>query len=222
MITMKGLQFAYPEGEFHLQIEDWSIPSGKTVAIVGPSGCGKTTILKLLSGAIATQHGELFVGEARISSFNDNERRAFRNREIGFVFQDFQLIEYLNVRDNVLLRYLLAGKLKPSKEELASAERFAEQLGIRKFWNRSVDRLSQGERQRVAIARALTPCPKLLLADEPTGNLDSANKLKIIELLVQATKQAGATLVVVTHDTELLPQFDEVVDISSWTRRQSW
>lgn len=212
MIHFDQVEFQYPHGEFHLRIPNLEIESGRHVAVVGPSGSGKTTLLHLVAGIYVPTAGGIHVGEVTISSLPDSARRNFRIQQVGFVFQDFELLEYLSVHENVVLPYLINNSLKLDRHVWQTAKELATSLGIGGYLRRGVQQLSQGERQRVAICRALLTNPNILLADEPTGNLDPANKHKIMELLHQSAREHDATLVVVTHDRDLLDEFDEVVD----------
>ncbi|MDH3935267.1 MAG: ATP-binding cassette domain-containing protein, partial [Gammaproteobacteria bacterium] len=151
-----------------------------------------------------------------VSALADAARRDFRISTIGFVFQDFELLDYLNVLDNILHPYRITQALHLTAAVRARAESLAGQLGIADKLRRGVEQLSQGEKQRVAICRALLPGPQLVLADEATGNLDPHNKGHILELLFEAVAMHEATLLAVTHDHELLPQFDRVVDFNDF------
>ena len=147
---------------------------------------------------------------------SDAARRDFRITRIGFIFQDFELLEYLNVLDNVLHPYRITGALKLTREVRERAGELLQQMGLGDKLQRGVERLSQGEKQRVAICRALLPSPQLVLADEATGNLDPRNKGHILDLLFEAVQAHGATLLAVTHDHELLPRFDRTVDFNDF------
>jgi ABC-type lipoprotein export system ATPase subunit len=151
-----------------------------------------------------------------VSNLNDNERRDFRISNIGFVFQDFELIDYLNVMDNILHPYRITGALTFNGTTKARVRNLADQMGIADKLKRHPNDLSQGEKQRAAICRALLPRPKLILADEATGNLDPANKIRILDLLFQSVEEHDATLIAVTHDYELLKKFDRMVDFKEF------
>jgi len=150
-------------------------------------------------------HGEIVAS-------GDTARRDFRITSIGFVFQDFELLDYLSVFDNIVHPYRITGALKLDRKVRERARELAGKMGIGGYLERHPDDLSQGERQRAAICRALLPHPKLILADEATGNLDPENKERILDLLFAAVEEHGASLLAVTHDHELLPRFDRVVD----------
>ena len=216
MISVSNLKFQYPRSDFQLSIEELEIRETEKVAIVGPSGSGKTTLLNLISGIAVPDSGEVKVDGMVISGLPDSARRDFRIRNIGMVFQQFELVEYLNARDNILLPYDINGSLNRNASAVEQAAKVASGLGIGDKLKRYPNQLSQGEQQRVAICRAITTDPKIILADEPTGNLDPANKSRIMQLLFQQVQQAGRTLVVVTHDMSLLDGFDRIVDFEQF------
>ncbi len=212
MLTVKSLGFAYREGGFRLQIPQFAVAAGEKVAVIGPSGSGKTTLLNLVAGIFVPEQGTVTVADVSVDSLNDAGRRDFRISNIGFVFQDFELLDYLSVLDNILHPYRITRALKLSREVRQRARALAQQMGIADKLQRYPQELSQGERQRAAICRALLPRPQLILADEATGNLDPENKTRILDLLFESVDQHGATLLAVTHDHDLLPRFDRVVD----------
>ena len=212
MIKISSLKFAYASGDFHLSIPEFALSRGEKVAIIGPSGSGKTTLLNLLAGILTPPKGTVLVDGVAINEMNDAKRRDFRISNIGFIFQDFGLLDYLDVRNNILHPYRITDALKLDLDVRNRADMLAEQMGIADKLHRHPDDLSHGERQRVAICRALLPGPKLILADEATGNLDPKNKLHILELLFDSVKSHEATLLAVTHDQELLPSFERVVN----------
>jgi len=216
MIGIKSLHFAYPQDGFELGIPAFSVPTGQKLAVIGPSGSGKTTLLNLVAGIYPPDSGQIQVAGVQLSALADAARRDFRITQIGFVFQDFELLDYLSVLDNILHPYRITRALKLTPEVRRRAGELAGQMGIGDKMQRHAGDLSQGEKQRAAICRALLPQPKLILADEATGNLDPDNKLHILDLLFEAVDQHGATLLVVTHDHELLPRFDRVVDFNDF------
>ena len=213
MIQIKSLCFEYRDGGFILRMSEFAVSAKEKVAIIGPSGSGKSTLLNLIAGIALPGEGTVRVGDVAVHRLTDAQRRIFRITRIGFVFQDFELLDYLNVLDNILHPYRITGALKldPAVQERAVALAGSMEIGDK--LGRFVGDLSQGERQRAAICRALLPEPRLILADEPTGNLDPANKILIMDLLAGAVDDHGATLVAVTHDHDLLPRFDRVVDL---------
>ena len=175
MISISDLHFTYPEGEFSLRIDELAVDAGRAVAVIGPSGSGKTTLLNLIAG-IATPAAAGGDAGVEVSASDDAERRDFRIRSIGLVFQEFELLEYLTVLDNILLPYRINSALRLDAAVRERAARLAGEMGIGDKLDRLPDQLSQGERQRLAVCRALLTEPPLLLADEPTGNLDPINK----------------------------------------------
>ena len=216
MIHIESLEFAYPASEFRLAIPQFQVAKGEKVAVIGPSGSGKTTLLNLIAGISVPEAGRVDVAGAVVNRMDDSARRQFRITRVGFVFQDFELLDYLNVQDNILHPYRITRALQLTNEVRDRAADLAAQMEIGDKLKRRIDHLSQGERQRVAICRALLPQPSLILADEATGNLDPRNKTRILDLLFDSVEKQNATLLAVTHDHELLPRFDRVVDFQAF------
>jgi putative ABC transport system ATP-binding protein len=215
MIRVQNLSFTYPASTFRLDIADLSIDAGERVAVIGPSGSGKTTLLNLLAGVSLPANGHVFVGDVEISALSDAARRTFRLEQIGMVFQTFELLDYLSVLDNILLPLRIGGRGRLTLKHKERARTLAGFVGIGDKLDRHPQQLSQGERQRVAVSRALLLEPGLLLADEPTGNLDPDNKHIVLELLQSYATEQGATLITVTHDQSFLASFDRVVDFAT-------
>jgi putative ABC transport system ATP-binding protein len=211
MITIQQLEFRYPSGEFRLNIPDFQVSGGQKVAVIGPSGSGKTTLLNLIAGIITPLNGTISVDESQVNALGDRERRDFR----------ISNIDYLSVFDNVLHPYRITGALKLDKAVRARAEALTQDMGIGDKLKRNPNDLSHGEKQRVAICRALLPEPRLILADEATGNLDPDNKALILDLLFSAVSDHDATLLAVTHDYELLKRFDRVVDFQEFQKKEA-
>lgn len=216
MIRIQNLRFRYPNSDFELSIPRLEIAEGEKVALIGPSGSGKTTLLNLIAGIESPLGGELIVDRQHLAAMSEAQRRNFRISRVGFVFQQFELLEYLTAADNILLPFHINRSLEltPQRKELAAQR--AAQMGLAGKLNRHPDRLSQGEQQRVAICRALVNNPALILADEPTGNLDPANKRKILDLLFELVSGGGQTLIVVTHDLGILEGFDRIIDFQKF------
>ncbi|MCP4767558.1 MAG: ATP-binding cassette domain-containing protein [Gammaproteobacteria bacterium] len=212
MIELKALQFDYQEGDFSLRIPELFIGEGEKVAVIGASGSGKTTLLNLIAGIDVPRQGQINVCETALHDVSDAMRRDFRITHIGFVFQNFELLDYLNLLDNILHPYRISRALKLDSGVRERAQDLARQMGLDHMLHRRSNELSQGERQRAAICRALLPRPKLILADEATGNLDPQNKRTILDLLFNAVDFQDATLLAVTHDHDLLASFDRVID----------
>jgi len=212
VISISNLSFGFPSGSFRLTIPELSVAAGAHIAIAGPSGTGKTTVLNLIAGILVPQQGSVTVDGQDIARLTDAERRQFRLTSIGFVFQNFALIDYLSVEENILTPARIHPALPLTPELRTRARTLADAVGMGDKLARYPARLSQGEQQRVAIARALLSRPRIILADEATGNLDPDNKVLILDLLFAQARDAGATVVAVTHDHALLPRFDRVVD----------
>ena len=216
MIKIDNLRFQYASGEFQLTIPLFEVERGEKVGVIGPSGSGKTTLLNLISGILLPGAGKVRVGDVDVEELKDDNRRDFRIRGIGFVFQDFELLDYLNVLDNILHPYRITKALVLDDSARDRAVKLSGEMGIGDKLKRKSKDLSQGEKQRTAICRALLPNPELILADEATGNLDPVNKGKILDLLFRSVESRGATLLAVTHDHELLPRFDRVVNFEDF------
>jgi ABC-type lipoprotein export system ATPase subunit len=221
MVTIRNLEFVYPEGSFRLTIPELAIASGERVAFIGPSGSGKTTLLHLIAGIRLPAAGSVETLGTAVSSLAAADRRTLRIRKIGLVFQEFELLDYLSVLDNVLLPYRLHGALRLNDGVRDRARELLTHIGLGDKLGRYPDHLSQGERQRVAVCRALLPRPGLVLADEPTGNLDPANTEHVLDMLFGYAEREGATLVTVTHDREVLPRFERSIDFKSFTTAEA-
>ncbi|APZ94651.1 ABC transporter ATP-binding protein [Fuerstiella marisgermanici] len=216
MIAISNLNFRYPSSAFDLRVDDLQITPGSATAVVGPSGSGKTTLLNLIAGILRPNSGQITIEDTKVTALPDAAKRKFRLKNIGMVFQDFELIEYLNVLDNILLPCRINTSLPLTVDLRQRAEELAALVGISSHLRKSVTKLSQGERQRVAICRALLTRPSLLLADEPTGNLDPVTSEQILQLLLKTVRDEGTTLVMVTHDHSLLHHFDHTVDFEQF------
>jgi len=211
-VAVEGLRFAYRDG-FVLEHAGFAVSRGTRVAIVGPSGAGKTTLLHLLAGILLPDAGRVVVDGADWRDLSDAARRRHRISRLGLVFQEFELLDHLTVRENVLLPYFVNGALALDAAVEVRLEALAAAAGIARHLTRRPRVLSQGERQRVALCRALVTRPAILLADEPTGNLDARTARAVVEMLVAEVDGRGATLLTVTHDPALLPSFDRVIEL---------
>ncbi len=180
---------------------------GASVALMGPSGCGKTSLLNLIGGIDRATSGSILVGDADLNRLDERELESYRLRKVGYVFQFFNLIPSLTAGDNLELPMLIAGVGKD--ERRARAQRLLETVGLDRKGGKRPEELSGGEQQRVAICLALVNDPPLILADEPTGNLDSANVAVVTGLLVSLSKQ-GKTVIVATHDPEVAEAFSSI------------
>ena len=213
MIEIRDLDFSYADRAFRLRVPELRIARGERVALIGPSGVGKTTLAYLIAGILSPWRGSIRAGGVEVATLNDAARRNFRIAHIGFVFQEFELLEYLSVLDNILLPFRLNPALRLTAEARASATELAGAMRLGDKLRRYPQRLSQGERQRVAICRALITQPELIIADEPTGNLDPCTAETILALLLDESSRRGATLLMITHNHALLERFDRVVDV---------
>jgi len=211
-IQLSDLHKRYREGDqLHTVLDgaSASIAGGERVAILGPSGSGKSTLLNLISGIDLPDAGTVRIGGRDLTALSERERTLFRREHVGFVFQFFNLLPTLTVMENLLLPLELAGSTEPQDE--ARARTLLERVGLADRAETFPDRLSGGEQQRVAIARALAHDPALLLADEPTGNLDADMGARVADLLDELVQGQGSTLVVVSHSRELAARMDRVL-----------
>lgn len=186
-----------------------SVNKGEFVAVVGPSGSGKSTLLHLIGGVDKPTSGKVFVDDIDIYSLNEKQLAIFRRRKVGFVFQFYNLVPVLTAEENILLPILLDNK-KPDK---AYINELLDLLGLQDRKNHLPSELSGGQQQRVSIGRALAYKPSIILADEPTGNLDSKNSKEIIDLLKISVKRYNQTLMVITHDVDIAFQADRIITI---------
>ncbi|MBR9895662.1 MAG: ABC transporter ATP-binding protein [Gammaproteobacteria bacterium] len=189
----------------------FEVKSGESVAIIGASGSGKSTLLGLLAGLDQVTEGEIFLDGEGLHSMGEEERAVLRGNKVGFIFQSFMLVQSLTALENVMLPAEIAGLDNPK----ALAMNILEQIGLKHRAHHFPNQLSGGEQQRVAIARAFITSPKILFADEPTGNLDAKNSAKIESLLFQMNREKGTTLVLVTHDNELAEHCDRQLTMNA-------
>ena len=213
-IVLRSVQLALGDGASKVQILkniSLDIAKGEAVALIGPSGSGKSTLLMTMAGLERPDSGQILVEDTDLGPMNEDELARFRGRHIGIVFQSFHLIPTMNALENVAIPLELAGA--PDATSRAKAELIRVGLGER--LTHYPAQLSGGEQQRVAIARALAPNPAILVADEPTGNLDESNGTAIIDLLFALKKERGATLVLVTHDSGLASLCDRQIRLRS-------
>jgi putative ABC transport system ATP-binding protein len=210
MLVASNLHKEYPSGGGALAVlkhVSFTIPQGSLVAIVGPSGSGKTTLLGLLAGLDVPSSGSVSLDGADLTHLTEDDRARLRGEKVGFIFQTFQLIPTLTAVENVQVPLELRGEDGAPERARALLDR----VGLRERMDHFPTQLSGGEQQRVAIARAFSNNPKILFADEPTGNLDGATGAKIVELLESLNKSSGSTVVLVTHDLNLAERADRII-----------
>lgn len=208
MIELKSVYKSYISGEIETKVIkglDLTINQGEFVAIIGPSGSGKSTILNMLGCLDTPTSGDIFVGGEDIAKMDDKALADFRAKNLGFIFQDFNLIPVFSVRENI---EFLLDVVKHSND---SIEDLLKDIGMLDQIDKFPDQLSGGQKQRVAVARALVGSPKIVLADEPTANLDSESSRKVIEIMKKMQKEFNTTFIFSTHDTRLTDEVDRIV-----------
>lgn len=213
IVTMENVTKVYGENEtrvWGLHNVNLTVAQGETLAIVGASGSGKSTLLHVMGGVDSPTSGKIVVDGKDITRMNDEQMSVFRRRKIGFVFQAYHLIPVLSVEENITMPILLDHR-KPDKEYI---ENIMEMLGLQDRRKHLPNQLSGGQQQRAAIARALANRPSLILADEPTGALDSKNGNEVITLLQNSVKQLNQTLVLITHNIDLAREADRIVKLA--------
>ena len=208
MITTENLRMRFSDGSA-IRYGDLRFENGRTYALLGASGCGKTTLLNLLAGILTPTEGVVAIDGENASAWSQRRKDAYRIRAIGTIFQDFKLLEEMTVADNINL-------LRLEGVDTSGMDALLDKLGILRLKKRRVNRLSGGEKQRVAIARALIKRPAIILADEPTGNLNFETGEAVVRQLIE--NAGGGTLIAVTHDERLAPRFDEVLDMNAIAR----
>lgn len=214
MIDVKGVTKVYRRGKSEvraLAVESLFVPQGQFLSVMGPSGSGKSTLLNLLGALDVPSAGSITIGGREISKLDDTELSHFRRDRLGFIFQFFNLLPTLSAIENVILPQLLSGK--PRSELEPKGRKLLESFGLKGRDHHRPDELSGGEMQRVAVARALVGEPDLILADEPTGNLDTKTGAEVLKLLRQATRERNLTVVMVTHDPKAADVGDRLVHL---------
>ena len=214
ILKVEDLTMQYRSGEGSLIVLDhisFSVDSGEIIAITGPSGSGKTTLLGLCAGLDRPTSGNVYIGESLINALTEDERAVLRNRNTGFIFQNFQLIPSLTALENVMIPMELLGMHHiPEK-----AKHLLKRVGLENRMQHYPAQLSGGEQQRVALARAFSNHPKILFADEPTGNLDGENADNIQQLMFELNNEHNTTLIIVTHDPELAAKTGRILKLKS-------
>ena len=210
ILKITGLEKTYTSGNKQLTVLqhiDFDIKKGQTFSIVGPSGSGKTTLLGLCAGLDQPNAGSVELCGQDLNSLNEDQRAVLRNKEVGFIFQNFQLLPTLTALENVSVPLELQGSKDAGKTSMALVEK----VGLADRSHHYPSQLSGGEQQRVALARAFVNAPSILFADEPTGNLDEETGEKVIQLLFELNKEAGTTLVIITHDLDLANRTQQIL-----------
>ncbi len=213
VVHVRGLHRWLGEGETRVHVLrglDIDLEPARTIAVVGPSGCGKSTLLYLLGLLDLPDGGSIHFGDRRVDNANEETRTRLRGAEIGFVFQFHFLLAEFTAAENVMLPMLKLGRRSP-EEARAVAEELLDSVGLRGKADRRGNQLSGGEQQRVAVARALANDPRLILADEPTGNLDRSNSEALFGLLRDLAREKGQTILIVTHNPELAARCDQTL-----------
>ncbi|NER16611.1 ABC transporter ATP-binding protein [Spongiivirga citrea] len=185
----------------------FDVEKGSTFSIVGPSGSGKTTLLGLCAGLDQPDSGTVELCGQNLQNLNEDQRAQLRNKEVGFIFQDFQLLPTLTALENVIVPLELQGAKNPAKHGMELLDK----VGLADRFHHYPSQLSGGEQQRVALARAFSNSPSILFADEPTGNLDEATGEKVIQLLFELNKEAGTTLIIISHDLDLANRTQQIL-----------
>ena len=212
ILRVEHLSKIYGKGENEVRALDdvsFSVEKGQFVAIIGPSGSGKSTLLHILGGVDRPTAGKVFLEGQDVFAQNEDQLAIFRRRQVGLIYQFYNLIPVLNVTENITLPVLMDGR-KVNQERL---DDLLTTLALKGRENHLPNQLSGGQQQRVSIGRALMNSPAVVLADEPTGNLDSKNSQEIVELLKLSNKQYGQTLIVITHDESIALQADRIITI---------
>ncbi len=216
LIELKNIQFSYSNSKkLTLDIPQLKIEKGERVFVYGPSGCGKSTLLEILAGVLTPQLGQVQVLETDLAKLSDQGRDQFRAAHMGYVFQSFNLIPYLNVEENIELPlHLSATRRSRCSDSKAEISQLCRDLGIFELLQRPVTALSIGQQQRVAVARALLGHPELILADEPTSSLDYDHREKFLQTLFQVCQKAQSTVIFVSHDRSLEKIFDRTLSFN--------
>ena len=212
ILKVEHVSKVYGEGPTAVKALDdisFSVNKGEFVAIIGPSGSGKSTLLHILGGVDYPSSGNVYIDQTNIYDLNETQLAVFRRRQIGLIYQFYNLMPVLNVRENVALPLLLDHR----KVDEAQLDELLKTLGLSERVNHLPNELSGGQQQRVSIGRALINYPALVLADEPTGNLDGKNSQEILELLKLSNKKYNQTLIVITHDEKIALQADRIISI---------
>ncbi len=206
MIELRDVTKSYLNATFNLTVKD-----GEFIAIVGPSGCGKSTMLNFIGGLDSPTSGQVMINGEDISQYDDKKLSHYRNQSVGFIFQEFHLEPFLNVKENVLLPTFFNHR---SAEQEKYADELLKEVGLEHKSSARIQELSGGQKQRIAIARALIENPKIIIADEPTGNLDPKTGKAILELLRNLHQKHQVTLIIATHDSSIANSADRIIHLA--------
>ncbi|GAA4311457.1 ABC transporter ATP-binding protein [Pontixanthobacter gangjinensis] len=217
MIQLKEVQFSYPGDSFKLSIPRLDIGRSEKLAITGPSGCGKTTLLNLISGISRPGSGRIILEDIELSELSEQDIKDLRLVKMGLIFQQFELLDYLSVLDNVMLPFRINPILNLDDDIKERAFSVISSMGLGDKLKRYPAKLSQGERQRVSVARALVTKPEVLICDEPTANLDPVNRDRILDIIDSYCDETKTTLIMVTHDQEILQRFHRIINILDYS-----
>ncbi len=213
LLKVENLCKVYGKGENEVRAVDgvsFSVPKGQMVAIIGASGSGKSTLLHMIGAVDRPTSGRIFLDGQDVFQQNNRELAIFRRRQVGLIYQFYNLIPVLTAEENIMLPVLMDGR-KPDKEHL---EKILDMLGLKERRNHLPSQMSGGQQQRVSIGRALFTSPQVILADEPTGNLDSKNSAEIMELLRRSNRELKQTTLIITHDEKIAEQCDRIIVLS--------
>ncbi|MBR3419000.1 MAG: ABC transporter ATP-binding protein [Oscillospiraceae bacterium] len=213
LLNVENLCKVYGKGENEVRAVDgvsFSVPKGQMVAIIGASGSGKSTLLHMIGAVDRPTSGKIFLDGQDVFQQNNRELAIFRRRQVGLIYQFYNLIPVLTAEENIMLPVLMDGR-KPDKEHL---EKILDMLGLKERRDHLPSQMSGGQQQRVSIGRALLTSPQVILADEPTGNLDSKNSAEIMELLRRSNRELKQTTLIITHDEKIAEQCDRIIVLS--------
>ena len=213
VVVVEDLQMVYRVGKIEvpaLRGVDFSVKEGEFVAVIGPSGCGKSTLLHLIGGLLKPTSGRILIDGVSVGSVRDSQRTEIRRRSMGFVFQSYNLLNTLTAKENIALAKRIHGD-GPYQD--GSAQQILRMLGLENKMEHKPWELSGGEQQRVAIARAVINRPTILLADEPTGSLDSENSRMVLNMLQELNSECGQTIIIITHDPDAASTADRIIEM---------
>jgi len=223
-LEIDNLEISYPNSDFHIALDNFSLDYGEKCGIIGASGCGKSSLVNAIAGLLPVLSGDIKFqtkkGEGKLFEplkMSRKELRKFRFEKIGLVYQNFELIPYLSLLDNIILKNRISSKIGSLKEAKFRAIHLIKEAGLTHRLNQKVELLSQGEMQRTALCRALLNSPEIIIADEPTANLDPDSANLMVKMLEDYIDKSGSTLLMVTHNHSLLKGMDSVLTYSNFS-----